>query len=182
MFTLESFWNNNDLANFNMKAFILSLYYFMSFVCMAQTSNRCDDVLINEFDEIAGVYYLHTKPIAINSQEDSVTFRLGYGVVDKGNVLFAINFKAKSMCVDSKNLVYTLFTDDTRLQVISDTDKNCLGRSIVDIDANLSIYKSKRIKAIRVYTSDGSVDVYLPSLESNVLTLMLNCLCNRLNK
>ena len=159
------------------------LLCFISSMCMAQnTPSLCDKTLTKEFDEIDGVDYIYTKTITVRSQQDSATFKLGYGSANKTNVYFIINFKGDNMCIDTGNAIYILFNDGTRLELTGESQKNCLGRSIVTIDSKLSTFKTKKIKAIRVYTSTESVDVYLPDLESSGLTFMLNCLCNNINK
>lgn len=73
------------------------LFCFISSMCMAQnTPSLCDKALTKDFDEIDGVYYIYTKTVAVRSQQDSVTFKLGYGSANKINIYFITDIRVKS--------------------------------------------------------------------------------------
>lgn len=87
-------------------------------------------------------------------------------------------------CIGEGNRVNIEFTDGSKTEFGHDAFANCLGESSVNFGGNygkkkqLELLKSKKIKKIRVWTQEGSVQQQLPAEIRDNLQRLFLCLGN----
>jgi len=98
---------------------------------------------------------------------------------DKGDVVVTFNAPDVGSCVDDKDKVNILFTDDTRMELLNEAQTNCNGNIALWINKKSKKAKefaSKDIKAIRVTISSKYLDVDLTGDNAIHFKKQFNCL------
>lgn len=163
-----------------MKA-LISMFILMSVSMFAQ--DDCSNWIKTIEDKVSGTKTIIGKETIIVS-DDGVN---GMGItIMQGLKSIILNITATavdaSRCVDESSQVIFLFTDGTRISVITDNNFNCKNNATIyflDIFGKLYEYEqltTKNIDIIRVYKSTGYVEKKLSSEQANNFRNQLKCI------
>lgn len=162
---------------------IFTMLFLLSFNSFCQDSVLCSKYIHRKFDQVTGETTVYGELILPSSDgSKKVPFIDLILPDDKKCIILA--FLAGS-CIDEKNKIYFLFTDSTRLSVISNSSFNCKGYSTLYLGGTLfgrlqelEELKIKDVKTIRIMTRDSYVQKSLTSTQAKQLRMSISCLSN----
>lgn len=159
---------------------VFSLVVIAASIIFAQSN--CDSLVKKTVDEMDGSFFISNPyPIIISDDNDKGFVISLLGHEDK-SLIFAIKVVGAGRCIDEKNKINILFTDNTRLELISNNDFNCDANSVVYFGKifgkkdELKQLSTKKIKAMRVWTRNSFVQENFPSEKSDYIYNVINCL------
>jgi len=100
----------------------------------------------------------------------------------KNSLILSIYADGAGSCIDKGSKINILFTDGTRLELLTDGDFNCKSKATVyfgDVfgkKKELNELKSKKVTTMRVWTSDSYVEEDFTTDNQNVFFYTVNCL------
>jgi len=100
-----------------------------------------------------------------------------------GDVIWSIDvIGGPSKCIDKGAKVQVLFEDDTRITLTSINDFNCKGSCVIYFGSNfgneyeLSLFRTKKVVSMRVYTTSGYLHEDLDDITSTKLMNTFDCI------
>ena len=134
-------------------------------------------------DQRTGIRTTRTKNLIIiaeanGKKEISVSLQKGAKLVIK----MTLRATGAGECVGEGNKINLIFTDNSKLDMANDGLSNCRGESSVNFGGPygrkkmLEELKTKKIKSIKVWTQQGSVQLNLSVENQEEILRMINCL------
>ncbi|MFO0477205.1 MAG: hypothetical protein ACK50L_00295 [Bacteroidota bacterium] len=145
--------------------------------------NDCANWVKTTEDKVAGTSFETIKDYLIVSKDNG---KKGFGIdimkSSKGSIILSIKAVGGGGCIDKGQKVNILFTDGTRLELLTDGDFNCKGKATMYFGglfgkkSELSELQAKTIDIMRVWTSDSYVEEKFTNDQAAQFKNALNCL------
>lgn len=143
-----------------------------------------DCSLVRTFtDDVTGASGPISKEIILTDDEVTGIIFYGFKLPFINKIFLYFNAYGASDCIKDDNTMFILFTDGSRMVFSNDQDFNCENKFSIeflltnaDDRADLYQLRTKTIKKVRVYSSDGSVEQELPATEAAKIKNIINCL------
>jgi hypothetical protein len=158
-----------------MKRLILAFTLLLNSPLFAQD---CDGVVVEYEDEVTGRAIIYAADISNRYGEKVYTISPMGG---KGVINLFFDMKNVDGCIDRNAEIIFLFTDTTRIQVISNSEFNCDMKAAVHMGGvfgkkNLiNAITTKKVKKIRIYTVKSYEEYVLN--DDDAYALMVECYC-----
>ncbi len=158
-----------------MKRLILIITILINSTLFAQD---CTDVVVEYKDEVTGRTSIYAADISKSYGEKVYTITPMGG---KGTIDLFFDMKNVNGCIDRNAEIYFLFTDTTRIKVISDNKFNCDMSAAVYMGGvfgkkNLiNAITTKKVKRIRIITLKSYEEYVLN--DDDAYALMVECYC-----
>lgn len=142
----------------------------------------CSDNLENVEDPRTRVITTRSRNMIIVAEKDDrkeINISMQKGAKDVISIIF--HLVGAGQCIGDGNKINIVFTDGSRLDLINDFS-NCRGESTANFGGNYGRKKpfaelqTKKIKSIKVWTSEGSLMQNLSPANQEEFQQMLNCL------
>lgn len=149
-----------------------------------QSQQQCKNLIVTDTDQITGKSLTGSKNYLKLTKDNKKgilinMFNFIDSKYDVKETIIHFTVVGKSSCIEENPEIYLLYEDNTKETITGNSYKfNCKGETTYRIDtkdskSNLLI---KKLKAIRVNMSDGSVEHYFSTKESETFKSTLNCL------
>lgn len=165
-----------------MKCLILTFYLLLSLTVFSQ-NDSCSSYIITNYDEMTGKTHISSKPIMISDDGGKTGFVITLLMSSqKEDIIFSVVSVGGGNCISENNRFNFLFTDGTRLELNSNSEFNCKGKSIIYFggvfgrDEDLKQLVLKEVKAMRISTYDSALQKPLTSANSMQLNGSLACM------
>lgn len=168
----------------------MTVIFLFPFILFAQDSATCQRCLKAHYDEVTGKTSVYTSDLVLSSDGGKTGMAI---VMMKGEgraIIISIRAANPGLgCIDDKNIIYFLFTDSTRLEMISNSQYNCKGESVIyfgeyfnENDEALEALKTKTIKIIRITGTGSYVQRSLTIEQANTFRMQIQCLYKKIEK
>lgn len=147
--------------------------------CKYWVVSKKDDITGKTDTKIKSTIVIGTKQLANNKIKIP---KLNAEIsVRKDNKEIVIRFDVNGLspCVDEKDKINILFTDDSKMEIVNQAEYNCDGQIVVWLTAKskkLLDLKSKKIKKIRATISNQSLDLEFSDNNAVHLNKVLSCI------
>ena len=149
----------------------------------AEMPSECTHWLESEEDKMTGKTTVSSREVLIVGDEDQSE---GLGIYmlqgSRDSIVLVLGVMGAGNCVDKGDKVNILFRDGSRMELASETDFNCDGRSVVYFGgifgkkAKLRTLSQKQISTMRVWTSKSYVQRDFTTDHSEQFLRTLVCL------
>lgn len=145
--------------------------------------NNCSNWIKTEYDKVTGKSITSMKDyLKVSKDGGNNGFGIDLLLGEKSVIIFTIKAVGAGRCIDEGNKINILFTDGTRLELVSEKDYNCNGdavayfRGVFGKKSQLNELKTKKIDVMRVWTNDGYVEEKFEPEQAEQFMNGLNCL------
>lgn len=162
---------------------ILAIVFTVQAQPFPQPDTSCAAILDNT-DEMTGESYLSIRPFIVSKDgTNGLEIRI---LASKSNNSIALTFEVYGAgpCIDKGSLINILFTDSTRMELRTHNEFNCDQEAAVYFGAvfgnleQLHSLETKRIKAIRVWTTKLFVEETLSRKQAAAIAHAFQCMSN----
>ncbi len=146
-------------------------------------SSDCSNWIATETDKVSGNTSTAAKHTLFVSTDGG---KKGFGIfmmqTSKGELILVIQAVGAGSCIDEGSKINILFTDGSRLELLSEGDFNCKGDATVYFGGvfgkktQLEELKTKKIQTMRVWTNDGYVEKDFTTDNQEEFLNVINCL------
>jgi len=157
-----------------------SIVLFFILLTTSLYSQDCDKWVKYHEDKVGGTGYYVNKESIIITDDNTTGFNITVMETNK-SVIFSITAIGAGRCIDEKSKVQILFTDDTRIEMLTNNKFNCENSAVVYM-LNLFGRKweyeqlsTKNIKTMRVWTSRGHIEQDFSDEKSEQLKNVFRC-------
>ncbi|WP_406844412.1 hypothetical protein [Flavobacterium soyae] len=148
------------------------------------TTDNCSKYIVTQVDKMTGRSSTSSKKILIVSKDGG---KKGFGIFllksDK-SIILSIQAVGAGGCIDDDGKMNVLFRDGTRLELSNDGKFNCESKYTQYFgggfahEEELSLFQTKEIETIRIWTSKSFVEENFTDAQSIELMKSFNCLSN----
>ncbi len=159
---------------------LISLFILLSASLFAQ--DDCSNWIKKHEDKVGGKSYLTNKEPMIVSDDGSNGFAI---IIMESNKSIILSIKAiavgTSKCIEEKAKVQILFTDGSRIEILTDNDFNCKADATIyflNVFGKRDAYNeltTKDIDIMRVWASKGYVEQKFTAEQSKQFRNTLKC-------
>jgi hypothetical protein len=146
-------------------------------------SNDCSNWIKTKEDKVSGKSFTTMKDYLVVSNDGG---KKGLGIslmsTEKNSIILNIKAAGAGGCIDKGAKINILFTDETRLELATESDFNCKGNATVyfgDVfgkKKQLKELQTKKIDVMRVWTSDSYVEEKFEVEQAEQFKNVINCL------
>jgi hypothetical protein len=167
-----------------MKYFLLIGIFFIHHVYAQESpQSDCNTVDSNYVDKISGQSHLALRdPLFVSDDKGRSGFDV-FLVKVQNTVVVRINVKGFGSCIDDNAPADVLFTDNTRLHIVSHSDFNCVGKFVFylggQLDPNnyLDVFNTKKIASLRIWgRSNDAKDEDFTVKQADIILKGVQCL------
>ncbi len=142
----------------------------------------CSELIKSKVDKMSGRTYFSMRDRVVCSKNKTNGLILGISKSSSGSIIFSLSPYGASSCIKESQDVNFLFEGDYRFTLQHDSDFNCKNSVVIYFGGifgkkrELKVFKAKKIKTIRVWTSDGYVEEDLSEDQAMRIMKSFDCL------